>query len=124
MLGKVLSLKDNKTLEAISMYGKALSIEPSRYQWHIELGDLYLKVGNKKLAIREFEEALNLNPNSFELKERIKKQKINENMSSNIIYVVLKKIKKMQNKLGHNYKIFSVKLGQNYGEIMLNLEYN
>ncbi len=71
MLGRVLSL-DNKTIpEAISMYNKALSLVPSNIQGYIELGNLYLKIGNKAQAISEFEKALKLDPDAQDLRAQI-----------------------------------------------------
>ncbi len=75
MLGRVLSINDRTIPEAISMYNKALSLMPSNIQGYIELGNLYLKIGNRAQAISEFEKALKLDPNAQDLKEHIDKLK-------------------------------------------------
>jgi len=75
MLGRVLSINNRTIPEAISMYNKSLSLMPSNTQGYIELGNLYLKVGNRAQAINEFEKALKLNPDAKNLKVQIDKLK-------------------------------------------------
>ena len=71
-LGKVLSASDKSISEAISMYNKALSLKPSEVQGHIELGNIYIRIGDTKKAIDELEKALSLNPpNSLVIKAKI-----------------------------------------------------
>lgn len=74
MLGKVYSMNGRTVQEAISMYKKSLSIKPTT-QGHVELGNLYLKKGDKPKAIAEFEKALKLNPDAKDLKAYIEKIK-------------------------------------------------
>ncbi len=75
MLGRVLSINNRTIPEAISMYNKSLSLAPSNTQGYIELGNLYLRIGNKERAINEFEKALKLNPDAKNLKVQIDKLK-------------------------------------------------
>ena len=75
MLGRVLSMNDRTIQEAISMYNKSLSLMPSNTQGHIELGNLYLIVGNRAQAIEEFKKALKLDPEQQDLREHIYKLK-------------------------------------------------
>ena len=67
---------DDRTIpEAISMYNKSLSLVPSNIQGYIELGNLYLRIGNKAQAINEFEKALKLDPDAQDLRAQIDKLK-------------------------------------------------
>ncbi|MBN1291182.1 MAG: tetratricopeptide repeat protein [Candidatus Latescibacteria bacterium] len=75
MLAKVLSMKNNTVPEAISMYIKGLDIMPLNIQGYIDLGNLYLKIGNKASAIQEFEKALRLNPEAQQLRVQIDRLK-------------------------------------------------
>ena len=75
MLGKVLSTKRSTIPEAISMYIKGLNLMPRNIQGYIDLGNLYLKIGNKTSAIYEFEKALRLNPDAHQLKAEIDRLK-------------------------------------------------
>ena len=75
MLGRVLSMNNRTIPEAISMYNKSLSLAPSNIQGYIELGNLYLIIGDKTQAINKFEKALKLDPNAQDLKEHIDKLK-------------------------------------------------
>ncbi len=75
MLGKVLSMNDRSIPEAIALYSKALSIAPGNIQGHIELGNLYLKTGNKPRAIQVFEQAIKLDPDNANLKMQIDRLK-------------------------------------------------
>jgi len=75
MLGRVLSMNDRTIHEAISMYNQSISLVPSHTQSYIELGNLYLRIGNKAQAISEFEKALKLDPNAQDLKNHIDKLK-------------------------------------------------
>jgi len=75
MLGRVLSMNDRTIPEAISMYNQSISLVPSHTQSYIELGNLYLRIGNKAQAISEFEKALKLDPNAQDLKNHIDKLK-------------------------------------------------
>ncbi|HDY89663.1 MAG TPA: tetratricopeptide repeat protein [bacterium] len=71
MLGKVLSMNDRTIPEAISMYNKALSLNPSDVQVYSDLGSLFIKIGKKQEAIAVFERALKLSPNNQNLKAQI-----------------------------------------------------
>ncbi len=62
MLGKVLSMNNRTIPEAISMLTKAVSLMPTNIQAYVDLGNLYLKTGDKKRAIAAFEKAVELNP--------------------------------------------------------------
>ncbi|MCK4965435.1 tetratricopeptide repeat protein, partial [bacterium] len=75
MLGLVLSMNKETVAEAISMYNKSISLKPSNPKYYIELGKLYLKIGNKAQAINEFEKALKHNPGAHNLKTQIDKLK-------------------------------------------------
>ncbi len=71
LLGKVLSMKSETIPEAISMYNKALYLTPSNTQGYIELGNLYLNIRDSTRAIKEFEKAIALDPNSDDIKTKI-----------------------------------------------------
>ena len=75
MLGRVLSMNKKTVTEAISMYNKSISLNPSNTRCYIELGNLYLRSGNKVQAIKEFEKALKHNPGAHNLKTQIDKLK-------------------------------------------------
>jgi len=71
MLGKVLSMKNSTIPEAISIYIKGLDLMPMNIQGYIDLGNLYLTIGNKTSALLEFEKAYRLNPDAHQLKAQI-----------------------------------------------------
>ena len=73
MLGNVLSMKDGKIQEAISMYNKGLSLNPSNFQGYIDLGNLYVKIGRKQDAIAVLDRALKLRPGNQNLRAQIDK---------------------------------------------------
>ncbi|MFC1509228.1 tetratricopeptide repeat protein [Candidatus Omnitrophota bacterium] len=75
MLGKVLSMNNTSISEAIKMYIKGLSLMPTNIQGYVELGNLYLRIGNKSSAIYEFEKALRLQPDAQELRNQIEQLK-------------------------------------------------
>jgi Tfp pilus assembly protein PilF len=50
---------------------KAIEMEPSKADYHVALGDLYLKSGLKTRALSAFKEALNWDPDSVQAKEGI-----------------------------------------------------
>lgn len=70
-LGDVLSKNNNTLSEAIAMFNSGLALLPTNTQAHIDLGNLYLRIGNKAAALNEFRKALQLNPDSNELKAYI-----------------------------------------------------
>lgn len=74
MLGKVLSVKSDSIDRAISLYRKALSMQPD-IEGYIDLGNLYLKIGDRAKALSAFENALQLDPDAQELKVYIDKIK-------------------------------------------------
>ena len=68
-------MNDNTVPEAISLYVKGLSLMPSNFQAYIDLGNLYLKIGNTVNAVSEFERALRLNPDAQYLRAQIEQLK-------------------------------------------------
>jgi len=71
MLGKIFSMKDETVSEAISMYKKSISLDPSNTYAYIGLGNLYLKNGDRKHALSEFEKAIKIDPNDQNLRAYI-----------------------------------------------------
>jgi len=71
MLGKVLSMNNRTIPEAISMLTKVISLMPKNTQAYIDLGDLYLKIGDKNRAITAFEKAVELDPDLPEVKAQL-----------------------------------------------------
>lgn len=61
-IAHVLERTDGKATEAIQFYRKSISLRPTHVQTYIDLGNLYLKLGDKNHAIEVFEEALRANP--------------------------------------------------------------
>jgi len=76
MLGKLLARTQSSIDEAISLYVKGLSFSHDNGLAYAELGNLYLKVGNKNSAIKSFEKALSLNPNATDLRLFIERLKL------------------------------------------------
>ena len=71
MLGKVLSMNNRTIPEAISLLTKSISLMPKNIQAYIDLGNLYLKTGDNKSAIAIFQKALEINPDSPEIKAQL-----------------------------------------------------
>lgn len=62
-LARILASNDDKMSDAVSVYNRAISLNPSDVQAYIELGNLYVKLGDRQNAINVFERALQINPN-------------------------------------------------------------
>ncbi|MFC1650215.1 tetratricopeptide repeat protein, partial [Candidatus Latescibacterota bacterium] len=75
MLGKALSMSSQSSQEAIMLLSKAISLMPSQMQAYNDLGNLYLKNGDKKRAIEVFEKALKVNPNMQEIRVQLNRIK-------------------------------------------------
>ena len=73
---QALSMTDQGLQEAVSILNKYISLMPSDIQGYTELGNLYLKLGDKKSAINTFKQALKLNPELKDLDEFIKKLEV------------------------------------------------
>jgi tetratricopeptide (TPR) repeat protein len=63
MLGKVLAKDTARLPEAILLYQRTLAVAPS-FQGHVDLGNLYLKTGERNRALAEFENALKIQPDA------------------------------------------------------------
>jgi tetratricopeptide (TPR) repeat protein len=75
LLAQALSMTEDGIIEAVSFCNKYISLMPSDIQGYIELGNLYLKLNDTKSAIREFEKAIDLNPDMHDLKRFINELK-------------------------------------------------
>jgi len=73
-LGRVLALSTNRVREAIALYLIVIRQQPAA-RTCVELGNLYLRVGERDKAIEEFENALRLEPGQADLKEYITRLK-------------------------------------------------
>ncbi len=69
--GRVLAMDGERLQEAIYFYNQALSLTPGNVQDYIELGELYLSVGDSARAEQVFETALAINPNAKEVKAKL-----------------------------------------------------
>jgi len=67
-LAKTLSLDESRVSEAIEAYRRAISLAPGNVQAHVELGNLYLKNGDRTNALNEFDEALRIDPTAQNLR--------------------------------------------------------
>ncbi|MFC1490306.1 tetratricopeptide repeat protein [Candidatus Latescibacterota bacterium] len=73
LLGKALSMNSQTASEAVQLLSKAISLSPSNMQAYLDLGKLFLSMGNKKSAIEVFEQALKVNPNVPEIRAQLDK---------------------------------------------------
>ena len=71
MLAQILSRKSKGISEAISLYNKAISLNPTNMQAYMDLANLFAKSGDRANAIQVLEKALEVNPNSRELRAQI-----------------------------------------------------
>jgi len=71
MLGRLLSMDSRTIPDAVQMYNKALSLNPSNIQGYIDLGNLYLQIGEEEHAIKLYEKGLEINPGVHDLKAQI-----------------------------------------------------
>ncbi len=70
-LAKVIAMDDERVSEAIDAYKRALSLSPNNAPAHVDLGNLYLKNGDRMSAMGEFDTALRLDPNNQTLRNFI-----------------------------------------------------
>ena len=78
ILARRLAMNDGTVSEAISMFNRAISMMPLNMQVYTDLGNLYLKSGDKARAINVFERALKVNPNAQNVRtflSRLKQQR-------------------------------------------------
>ena len=78
ILARRLAMNDGTVSEAISMFNRAISMMPLNMQVYTDLGNLYLKSGDKARAINIFERALKVNPNAQNVRtflSRLKQQR-------------------------------------------------
>ena len=68
-LGLTLLEMPRRRHEAEAAFKKAIEMEPSKADYHVALGELYLKSGLKARALTAFKEALNWDPDSARAKE-------------------------------------------------------
>jgi tetratricopeptide (TPR) repeat protein len=61
----------NKTIQAIPYYGKAVHLDPKLGFVHTLLGSAFSQLRHFDIAIQYFKKALELNPNDFESKDGI-----------------------------------------------------
>ncbi|MFC1538369.1 tetratricopeptide repeat protein [Candidatus Latescibacterota bacterium] len=73
LLGKALSMSNPTSQEAITLLSKAMTLMPTNMQPYLDLGNLYLNIGDKKRAIEVFERALKINPNMQEIRAQLNK---------------------------------------------------
>jgi tetratricopeptide (TPR) repeat protein len=68
MLAQVIARNPQGISEAISLYNQAISLDPRNTQAYIDLGNLYLKAGDRANAARAVERAAQLNPTNRNLR--------------------------------------------------------
>ncbi len=68
-LARVLAAGENSLTEAVSVYNRALTLNASDVQVYIELGNLYLKLGDRNRAIDIFERAIKVDPGAQNVRE-------------------------------------------------------
>jgi tetratricopeptide (TPR) repeat protein len=71
MLAQVLSKNDKSIPEAISLYTKGLSLSPRNTQGYVDIGNLFIRVGDRGNALVAFEKALELSPGSKDLRKQV-----------------------------------------------------
>ena len=69
--GLALMEMPRRSHEAEESFKKAIEMEPSKAEYHIALGNLYMKGGLKTRALAAFQDALNWDPDSVRAKEAI-----------------------------------------------------
>ncbi len=69
--GLALTQMPRRSHAAEEAFKKAIEMEPSKADYHVALGNLYLKSGLKARALSAFKEALNWDPESVQAKEGI-----------------------------------------------------
>ena len=73
--GRLLVMDKSKTRQAADLFTKAMEIDPESPDPHLELGDVYLRIGMTVRAKRVYATALEKFPNHPELKRRMVKLK-------------------------------------------------
>ena len=73
--GRLLVMDKSKTRQAADLFTKAMEIDPESPDPHLELGDVYLRIGMTVRAKRVYTTALEKFPNHPELKRRMAKLK-------------------------------------------------
>jgi tetratricopeptide (TPR) repeat protein len=75
MLARTLSMMGKGLDEALVLLKKTLQALPKYVDAHIELGNVYLRLGDKDQAISAYEKALSLNPDIPELRANLERLK-------------------------------------------------
>jgi Flp pilus assembly protein TadD len=71
MLAQVLARNEKTLSEAITLYNKALLLDPGNTQGYVDLGNIYLSTGDRVNALHAFEKALELSPGDRRLKSQV-----------------------------------------------------
>jgi len=68
-------LKKNREKEAIEVFKLNVALFPDSFNVYDSLGEAYMVVGEKELAIKNYKKSLELNPNNANATEMLKKTK-------------------------------------------------
>ena len=71
MLAQILARTGKGLSEAVTLYNKAISLNPTNMQAYSDLANLFVKSGDRANAVRVLEKASEMNPNSRELRSQI-----------------------------------------------------
>jgi tetratricopeptide (TPR) repeat protein len=71
LLGKALSMNSQTAQEAATLLSKSISLMPNNVAAYVDLGNLFLKAGDKNRAAEVFTRGLNANPNARELRTQL-----------------------------------------------------
>ncbi len=75
MLAQVLARSSKGLSEAVSLYNKAIALNPTNMQAYVDLANLFIRTGDRANAIQVLEKAAQINPNSRELRSQIESLK-------------------------------------------------